>query len=176
MIIQDHPTRVRIANIPEADLKKALTYIDKSVDFELTKARNNRFLAQRMGQKAYTAHLEELKAKRTQCLLFKDERGYWTYSGLGAMLAEKFGVKLVNELEYPEAKTIPWAKKPTKAMRDYQEQMVDGLLEARHGAVEVGTGRGKSFAMRPRMCEARYGTSTHGRMRNRVLYARKRMF
>lgn len=147
MLVQDSPTRVYITDVPEADLRRVLTYIDKSVDFELNKAINNRFLAQRIGQKAYTAHLNALRAKKTQCLLFKDERGYWTYSGLASTLSSVFNIKYVNNVKYPEAKTIPWAKVPKKKMRDYQEQMVEALLKERHGAVEVGTGLGKSFAI-----------------------------
>src|SRR5450631_569864 len=34
--------------------------------------------------------------------------------------------------------------------------------------------RGTIFAMRPRMCEAKCGTATHGKIKNRVLYANRR--
>jgi superfamily II DNA or RNA helicase len=147
MITQVSPTKVRIEGLPEAELRRQLTYIDKSVDFELAKAKNSRWLLQKLGEEGWKEHLAELKAKRTQTLLFEDEKGFWTYSGLGQFLSSRFHVPFKNEVKYPEWETIPWASIPEKKLRPYQQEMLDLLLEAGHAGVEVGTGLGKSFVI-----------------------------
>lgn len=146
-IVQDTPTRIRLHGLPEGELRKHLTYIDKSVDFELAKAKKSQFLRHRLGEEDYKAHLDDLKAKRTKCLLFEDSEGFWTYAGLGWWLAGKFDVPFENRVSYPEPKVMPWAKVPEKKARPYQEAMHEQLLAARHGGVEVGTGLGKSFVI-----------------------------
>lgn len=146
MIIQETPTRIRLLNLPEAELRRQLTYIDKSIDFELTKVRNNRWLRQR-DEQAWKERIDALKAQRQKCLLFEDNQGFWTYSGLGWWLAGKFQVPLENRVKYPEPQMVPWHRVPDKKLRPYQLQMKELLLDARHGGVEVGTGLGKSFVI-----------------------------
>jgi superfamily II DNA or RNA helicase len=147
MIIQETPTKIRLIDLPEAALRQHLTYIDKSVDFELAKARNSRWLMDKLGEEAWREHLAELKAKRVQSLLFEDDQGFWTFSGLGWWLASKFNVELINRVQYPEGKNVPWARVPEKTPRSYQQDMKTKLLEVNHGGVEVGTGLGKSFVI-----------------------------
>lgn len=147
MIIQTSPTKIRLVDLPEAELRRHLTYTDKSVDFELNKARHSKFLLNKLGEERWREYLAELKAKRTQCLLFEDDQGLWTYSGLAWWLQGKFRCGFKNEVVYPESERMPWAKVPEKKARPYQEQMFDLLLEAKHGGVEVGTGLGKSFVI-----------------------------
>lgn len=147
MIIQETPTRIRLEDLPVEQLRKHLTYIDKSVDYELQKARHSKYLLKQLGEEGWREHLAELKAKREQCLLFEDSRGFWTWAGLGWWLASKFNTSLVNNVKYPEPVSIPWAKVPDKTPRNYQSRMERLLLEARHGGVEVGTGLGKSYVI-----------------------------
>lgn len=147
-LIRDTPTRVSLGDLPADQLRQHLTYIDKSVDFELQKAKkNSRWLLDKLGKEGLEEHIAALKAKRTQCLLFGEGDQQWTYSGLGEWLAGKFRVPYQDLVEYPEAKTMPWAKVPEKKSRLYQIEMKEALLAARHGAVEVGTGLGKSFVI-----------------------------
>jgi superfamily II DNA or RNA helicase len=147
VLTQVSPTMVRIDGVPEAQLRPHLTYIDKSVDFELAKAKKSTWLINKLGEEGWRDHIDQLKAKRTQCLLFEDSKGFWTYSGLAKMLEDKFNLPFKNQVVYPEPKLIPWAKKPEKNPRPYQDKMRELLLAARHGAVEVGTGLGKSFVI-----------------------------
>lgn len=149
LITRTTPTRVDLTGLPPDELRRQLTYIDKSVDFELQKARNSRWLLNKLGEEGWREHIATLKAKRQQCLLFEDEadQSLWTYSGLGEKLADKFNVGYQDQVEYPEAVRIPWARVPEKKPRAYQETMKELLLAARHGAVEVGTGLGKSFVI-----------------------------
>ena len=150
MIEIDTPIRARLHGLEKQQglLKQHLTYTDKKVDFELKKMKHASWFISRYGQEAYNEKMAELKAARTKVLLFEDSKGMWTYSGLAWWLQSKFhGEKLTNHVQFPEAKIIPWAKVPDKEPRDYQIGMEEALLEARHGAVEVGTGLGKSFVI-----------------------------
>lgn len=148
MITQVSPTVLQLEGLPEAQLSSELTYTDLSVKYELNKARNSKWLFNKLGEEGWKEHLEELKAKQKQCLLFGDpDSGLWTYSGLAEKLASRFKVPYQNRVFYPESKLIPWARMPEKEARPYQSQMLDLLLAARHGAVEVGTGLGKSFVI-----------------------------
>ncbi len=146
LITKETPTRIRLTGLPEEELRRHLTYIDKSVDFELSKVRNNKWL-RRDDPEKYKERMDELKAKRTQCLLFEDSKGFWTFSGLGSYLADKFNVPFKDQVKYPEPKTIPWHRVPEKTPRPYQTEMKEHLQAALHGGVEVGTGLGKSFVI-----------------------------
>lgn len=146
-LIKESPTRVSLTGLPEGQLRQHLTYIDKSVDFELQKARHSKWLLKKLGEEGWREHIEALKTKRTQCLLFGESPDHWTYSGLGQWLAGKFNQSFVDQVEYPEAVRMPWTRVPEKTPRLYQVEMKEALLAARHGAVEVGTGLGKSFVI-----------------------------
>jgi ATP-dependent helicase IRC3 len=147
-ITQTSPVRIELEGFDWKSLEKQLTYIDKSVDFELSKLKKNRWLLNKIGEEAWREQINDLKAKRTQCLLMGgQEEGYWTYSGLGWWLADKYGIEVENLVAYPEAKNVPWAKIPEKKARPYQEEMKTLLEAARHAGVEVGTGLGKSFVI-----------------------------
>jgi superfamily II DNA or RNA helicase len=146
VIVQDTPTRIRLYDLPEKQLREQLTYVDKSVDFELKKLRNNRWLREK-NENAWREAMDELKKKRLQCILFEDEKGLWTYSGLGWWLAGKFQVPFKSEVVFPEPQTIPWAVVPDKIPRPHQVKMKELLLEAQQGGVEAATGSGKSLAL-----------------------------
>lgn len=89
--------------------------------------------------------LEELKAKRKKSVLFKNEDGTaWTYSGLAQTLNNQFGWELPVGGFHVSAPEIPWLTEPD-AMRYYQAEAVEALIAARHGAVELPTGSGKSL-------------------------------
>lgn len=143
-ITQISPTKILLEGFPDS-LKTHLTYIDKSVNFELNKLKKNKWLRAKLGEEEWKERVEVLNKKRIQCLLFEDSKGLWTYSGLTTWLKNKFNATVVSHVEYPEAELIPWAREPDKLPRYYQEKARDLLLEKRHGAVEIGTGLGKSF-------------------------------
>lgn len=147
MLIRTTPTRLNVGDHNQELLRQHLTYIDKSVDFELQKARHSKWLLQKLGEAGWKDHIAALKAKRQQCLLFNDDQGPWTYSGLGPWLAGKFNTEYQDLVEYPEAETMPWGRVPEKKPRPYQDAMKEALLAVKHGAVEVGTGLGKSFVI-----------------------------
>src|SRR5690606_23512901 len=120
-----------------------LAYTDKSIDYVLNKARNNRFLKRQLGEEGFAQHIAKLQAQRNQTLLRRDKDGLWTYPGAGPRIAKQFGLTIENKVRYPECKLMPWNKIPFP-MRDYQEQAVEKLMESKHAAVSIGTGLGKS--------------------------------
>lgn len=141
------PVVLRIAGHPREALEPLLTYRDKSVDFELQRLRNSVYLRDKLGPQGYAERVEELKAQRKPCLLFEDAEGLWTYSGFAAMLEQKLGEpKALREFPLPAPR--PLALHGPLAARDPRPYQLEGnqaLLGAVHGAVEEGTGLGKSF-------------------------------
>src|SRR4051812_40585319 len=95
------------------ELAKYLTYVDKKVDYELDSHKRNKiWILKARGAADYQLKLDELKAKRNQSLLFEDERGLWTYSGLAGMLASAFDDKVSYGYSRPAARALPWTHNP----------------------------------------------------------------
>lgn len=148
MFVINEPSYINIEGFTEADIKAArefLRYRDKSVEFAIRNLKKQVWF-QRKSPDEFRARLEELKSQLDPTLLFEDEfGGVKTYSGLADMMMQRFkGHQLSNNVEYPEAKGIPWKKKPVHESRYYQENAKSKLIEVRHGSVSMGTGLGKS--------------------------------
>lgn len=142
----ESPVTLRISDVDDTSfLKTLLQYRDKKVDFELQKFRHSTWYADKYGRQAYQERLKELQDSRIKSLLFEDDRGYWTYTGLAGSLARNLKAEEPESLVvYPEASVIPWSKKPFD-MYPYQREAYEALLKARHAGVEIGTGLGKSL-------------------------------
>jgi superfamily II DNA or RNA helicase len=168
-IILDEPTVARLQGFEplEATLKKALTYTDERVAFELTKTTRSlknftgklRFkLQDSWGQEKYDAVIAEMEAKKAQltaerkkCLLFKDAAGLWTYSGLAHRLARAGNAVVNRRYALPEAELIPYANDPRFKDRFYQVEAQEALLAAAGEGpvgIELPTGAGKSTVIR----------------------------
>lgn len=144
MLTITEPTKCRLSGY-DASVAKHLEYQDKAIDFEIKLHKKNRWFVAKYGQEAFDERLAELKTKRINSLLFTDEQGYWTYSGLSTYLQDKFQDQLSINIEYPEPKTIPWSHVPVDKLRPYQVEAIEKLLAIRHGAVELATGLGKTY-------------------------------
>lgn len=128
------------------ELARLLTYRDLTVDFELRKFKQNAaWHRQKLGPEGFVERLEELKASQKKTLLYEDDDGLWTFSGFAPRLADHFGEQVTRGYELPACAFLPWAKAPTREPRPYQVEGNLALRQAGHGAVEVGTGLGKSF-------------------------------
>jgi superfamily II DNA or RNA helicase len=141
------PTTLRFQGYEDRadDLKRVLTYQDRSVDFQLKKFRRaSVFWKEKLGDEGFTERLNELKEQRERCLLQEDRDGAYTYSGLAGFLSERFKDGVTSHVVYPEGKPIPWFRTPPD-LRPYQTQAKVNLLARRHAAVSMGTGLGKSF-------------------------------
>jgi superfamily II DNA or RNA helicase len=170
-VLLEEPTRARLLGFEplESQLQKALTYVDQRVDFELTKTKKSikNFtsgylkgkLVASWGQEKYDNVISELEAKklvlqaeRKKCLLFKDEKGLWTYSGLAYSLGKSAGCSVRVGYSLPPGRdNLPYLNLPKFQDRPYQVEAHDLLLaNASEGPVgiELPTGAGKSTVIR----------------------------
>lgn len=140
------PTIARIEGLEGklTELELLLTYRDKTAEWTWRKAKKSPYLANRLGEE-YADYLLDLQSKIKKKLLFEDEQGYFTHSGLASLIADHFNDRVDDEIDRPYPDNIPWATKPTKIARPYQNTAEHNLLSVRHGAVEIGTGLGKSL-------------------------------
>ncbi len=144
LIIQT-PTQVRIN---ETDPNKlalvtaALTYTDKSVDYQIRRMKQARWF----DAVRHAERLEELQAQRRVSLVQEDEEGLYTLSGLAKDVDAVLHQGIENRVVYPPAKTIPWAEVPP-TLRPYQQETVDLFLDHKHAAAEMATGLGKSYIL-----------------------------
>lgn len=151
MLSQVSATRVEISG-SDTDLEKIqkqLQYQDLKVDFEISKHKKAYWYVNKFGQEQWQEKLDELKASRTKSLFFQEKDGtFWTYSGLTKNLLKSLPhISFKNTTKYPEPKSIPWHKQPTKIPRPYQKEIISRLIEARHGGVEAATGCGKTLCI-----------------------------
>lgn len=147
MLILPNPTQVRLLGYEgrKQELLNHLSYVDEKASYELKKFKKAHWFIQKYGKDAYDLRLSELKEARDKSLLFEDNEGFWTYSGLINHLTQVFEDRVRQDFIRPSAKNIPWAKTPDNEPRYFQTISRDKLLEVGHGAVEIGTGLGKSF-------------------------------
>lgn len=176
MILLECPTIARLVSPTEkgkryedlkASLTKALTYIDKRVDFELKKTgdtlkrwegKQSGVMRNRLGDEAYEeriaqmrARVEELTAQRKKCLLFEDERGLWTHSGLAHRIAKAAKDRIKISYGASSSNPYAWAHPPRYKDRPYQVEAYRKLLDACGEGpcgVELATGAGKSTIIR----------------------------
>jgi superfamily II DNA or RNA helicase len=136
----------------EATLEKALSYTDKKVEFELSRIQKSaHFWRQKLGEEEFKRRVDALKAERKKSLLFRDEEGLFTYSGLGSRIAVAGSDVIERRYNLPDFDIMPWANKPKYKDRPYQVEAHDKLIEAvQHGpcGVELATGAGKSTIIR----------------------------
>ena len=159
------PTKLRLPESFVETLGDTLTYEDKAVTYEWLKwskiqKQDNVYLQSGMqghrhwffnknAREDLDSKVSELFDQRFKSLLFKDEKGYWTYSGFWTKL---FGNAVIKrEYELPEFGNVPWDHKPDMEPRWYQSKSVDLLApedhSRSHGAVSLATGSGKSLIL-----------------------------
>lgn len=150
-LIIDVPYRVELSDLRSElpALKKALTFENKANRFEYNRFRKSPYWAEKLGEERFKEECDKRKEAINVCLLKEESDGsLWTYSGLAAFVQNQFGGIIQHLVEYPEYGTLPWYKVPAGEDRYYQKHMHDNLLLVKHGAVEVGTGLGKSRVIR----------------------------
>jgi len=142
------PTITRIEDLSELELSKLqanLAYIDKKVDYEIRRLKNAPgWLIAKNGAEWLVNEIERLKMERRKSLLFKDDLGYYTYSGVAPRLATLFNAPHQISINYPKPDVMPWAVVPEHKARPYQKEAIEKLLPAKHAAIELATGMGKT--------------------------------
>lgn len=125
-------------------LARELTYEDQKVVEEIRRLKNNQWFIKKNGEEAWREKLDELEAAREVCLVDVEARR--TLSGFYARL-NRAGWGCRSAVHTPEELTSwPYKRKPHGA-RYYQREAVDALIAARHGAISLPTGSGKSLVI-----------------------------
>lgn len=149
-ITQVSPPYIKIEGATDdqlAAIKKKLSYTDKKATFAYQRFKKNKYLANKMDPEDFTDRLNYLKQQQTKCLVFEKKGSFYTYTGLlGKILDVAKDVKIVNNLEYPESRLLAFSKMPPPE-RHYQRSSIDALREAKHAAISVCTGGGKSLIL-----------------------------
>jgi superfamily II DNA or RNA helicase len=125
-------------------LRKALTYNDTSVAFNLKKLNENKWLRLNKPH-IFNVRKKELESNLSTCMLQYDSNinKYWFYPGSISYLTD-FTFKETKEVEYPESHKVAWRKPLPFTLYPYQQESVDKLIEAKHGCVSLATGMGKT--------------------------------
>lgn len=153
MIIQTSPTVIRLEGFSDDEIEKirrTLTFRRNSAVYAYNRFRQNRYAARSMSREAYNERLEELRSQISTCILFEDEEGHWTYPGVADLIRERLKPRKVefrSEVEYPPPRQLRWTGTPPYDLRDYQKEIVDALLEAKHAGINCATGLGKSLVI-----------------------------
>lgn len=147
MYLNQTPTKVYLEDVDNKTLSKIkdyLSYTNTANQQKYLRFKKNRWFMSKHGEDAYNEELFRLQKSVYQCLLKTDSKGIFTYSGLAADLAKNFNITLLNRIQYPEAKLLPWLNKPEFELRYYQQESVEKLLAIKHGNIEMATGLGKT--------------------------------
>jgi superfamily II DNA or RNA helicase len=142
------PTHCIIEDISSENigkLKKALTYSDTSVAFALKNLNKNKWL-QINKPHAFQKRKEELENKLNQCMLryCNQTEKYSFHPGSVPYLKNSFNFKIHNEIQYPEARKMPWKRPLPFDLYQYQQESVEKLIDQKHGCVSLATGMGKT--------------------------------
>lgn len=159
-LVLESPVKLRIprawegSNV-EAELREDLGYRDQRVVHEYLRwkrvqSRDNSWpgghpFVREHGRAALDAKVEELRQAQKGCLLMRDDKGLWVPSGLYPRLRERYGVGLTLDFPVPAVESGPSWTPPSYEPYRHQVDAVEVLTSARHGAVELATGSGKSM-------------------------------
>lgn len=152
IIKQNNPLQIHFEETDEEDvkaLKKLLTYNNKSLEHQYKKLKNNRWAAK--ADPDWAQKVLELKQSIKKSLLFQDDSGLWTYSGLVEFIQKNLHpfineeIKYINNVKYPDPKLQAWynGNKPHEP-RYYQKEAVEELLSNPHSSIQLPTGAGKA--------------------------------
>lgn len=137
------PIKAYLENPTEGEidyLRNTLTYTNTSVQHLLKRHYDNRWFRS-SNPDGWDARLDQLKSELKRTMLFEEDGKYFVRPGSIPFIDN---ATAENTLKYPLPKKIAWAKPLPFELKDYQQKSVDGLIEAKHGHVEICTGAGKS--------------------------------
>lgn len=123
------------------DLRKQLTYTNKSAALLVKRHYNNRNW-RNTNPTSWGLRLEELKKDVQRTVVYTDNVGVYIRPGSIPYLTMPNTVE--NLVNYPEPKGIPWHKPLPFMLHPYQTLSATELIKIKHGNVELTTGSGKS--------------------------------
>jgi superfamily II DNA or RNA helicase len=146
--VLETPIKLRITPDDDSqvnDLRKMLKYKDKQVEVQIRNMKKNFYMRQRYGDEWVEERLKELNNELWKSVLFEDDKGFWTYSGIKERLMGTFYCNFSSLIVYPEYKLIPWSTIPKDEMRYYQKESVEEMVLNPHSHISLPTGSGKSI-------------------------------
>jgi superfamily II DNA or RNA helicase len=149
LVVVDTPSYARLEGVDREDkiLRIATSYRDKRAEFEVRRFQKNPWnRPPAVTPEEYQSQLEELRARVKGSVLLDQDGELRVPAGLAHVLADKLRGEVLDTVQAPPSRPYPWHRAPAWAARPYQEEAVDRLIEARHGAVELAPGTGKTKA------------------------------
>lgn len=149
LIEDENPSILRLVDFedPHGSIAESLSFRDKTANFQYLRFKNSSFFKSKMEPEKYEEQLQKLKSQIKKSILFEDERGKYTFSGLANFLSLKTRLPVVNKVKYPEFNKLPWVKEPIHKPYPYQTISEEKLIEIKHGGIELATGTGKSLIL-----------------------------
>lgn len=124
-------------------MRESLEYRDHSVEFDLRRLKKSAY-QYAQDPEGYAERVAKMTADQVKSMIFSDLDGYWTHSGLANRAAELLQVPVERAYGFPDPSPLRWRREPPHEPWLHQDEAKRALLAARHGAVEVAPGLGKS--------------------------------
>lgn len=144
------PTKALLSEYNNKELqlvRMALDWRDKQAEHTYKRVSKSKKIALDLGPEKFAEHLADLRKQiNKSCLREEDGKLYIAKGLIQAVCHAVPNTVVENNLEYPETKNWPFAQEPPE-LRPYQREAVDKLKAAKHGAIEAGTGAGKSLIL-----------------------------
>lgn len=144
----ESPTKLRIEDPSELELQglqSYLSYRNSSIAYQIMKWKKNFFLRKKYGDEFINRKIAELEPHLISSLLYTDEKGLYTLSGVADDISKRFRTSVQNNIKYPEFDSVPYYNEPEFTPKDYQDSTVDAFVANPHSHAELATGLGKSF-------------------------------
>lgn len=127
------------------NIKAFLTETNTSVSYLISKHTKNRWFKQK-DPVGWAARLDDLRGQAKKTHVFhKNGLDYVRPGSLTYLKEAGFTFEVENHVDYPKPDFIAWKNKPRFEPYPYQAESVKKLIEAKHGAVDICTGGGKTF-------------------------------
>lgn len=149
----ESPTKAFIEDISDAELQvltAQLTYNNTANQHKLKRHYNNVFWRNK-NRDSWEAELEKLKKSVKHTLIFEENGRKYIRPGSIPYLIDIGNIQVVNKIQYPTPKKVPWAKPLPFELHPYQEISWQRLIEEKHAHVELCTAAGKS-AILQKLC------------------------
>lgn len=117
-----------------------LTYIN-TANQHLLKRHGNNKRWRHSNKETWEVENERIKGTIKNTLVFED---HIRPGSVPYLVSDRFKIDVVNNIEYPKPKAIPWVRPLPFQLHPYQAISAEKLIEAKHGNVELCTGAGKS--------------------------------
>ena len=124
------------------DLEKELTYTNSSISYQLSKLLKNKWLRAN-NPKGWSAQVDDLKSKSKRTLMWHQDGKTCIYPGYLSYI-KSVSLDITNEICYPPFVPVKWKTPLPFELYPYQKESVDKMIEAKHAAISITTGGGKS--------------------------------